>query len=151
MKLFLDTNVIIDDMGKRGESAKTMELLHIVRLFGDVELAVSAKSYTDAFCVLKKYVDSRALQQEIKDTLQMYQVCSVDSDDIAAACELNWNDFEDALIAVSAEKMGADYLITNDTSFEQRPVPTLTPQGFIDLMHKKGITYAMVDLGASEA
>ncbi|MCL2136552.1 MAG: PIN domain-containing protein [Coriobacteriia bacterium] len=146
MKLFLDTNVIMDYIGKRGDDGVTAELLQLTKAFGDADLVVSAKSYTDVFFTLRRYMDTSTLQQAILDTLSLYQVCAIDADDIAAACQMGWDDFEDALITVAAEKCGADYLITRDVSFRKARVPLLTPQGFFDLMREMGITYSIVSL-----
>ena len=146
MKLFLDTNVMIDDIGKRGEHGELASLMQLPQRFGDVDLIVSSNSYTDAFYILKKQINSQELQRELLDTLSLYKVCPIDADDIAAACQMGWDDFEDALIAVAAEKCGADYLITRDVSFRKARVPLLAPQGFFDLMREKGITYTIVGL-----
>ena len=145
MRLFLDTNIMIDDVGKLGEDGKIANLLQLPQVFGDAELIVSAQSYTDAFYVLKKYIDATLLQNKLLDTLGFYQVCALDSDDIKAACQRGLKDFRDALIAVAAEKSGADYIITRDASFQCGRVPLLTPQGFFDMMLDRGVTYTIAD------
>jgi predicted nucleic acid-binding protein len=146
MRLFLDTNIIIDYIGNNGEESDRAKLLDLPRLFGDSELVVSAKSYTDVFFVLKRYISSAKLQQAILDTLEGFQVCSIDADDIKSACQHSWDDFEDALIAVCAEKVDADYLITRDSSFKHARIPAMTPQEFLDMMREKGVTYTVVDI-----
>jgi predicted nucleic acid-binding protein len=151
MRLFLDTNVMLDYIGKRGEEEMPSRHLHIVQMFRDAEFYVSAKSYTDVFYVANHFTQSQELQQRILQSLEVYSVCSIDAQDIAAACQWGWDDFEDALIAIAAEKCGADYLITNDADFEGGRVPRLTPQGFLDLMREHGITYTAMDLNEIDA
>jgi len=143
MRLFLDTNVVIDDIGKLGEDGKIARLLQLPQVFNDAELIISVQSFTDIFYILKKHIDSYRLQNKLLNMLGFYQVCALDVDDIKAACQRGWKDFEDALIAVAAEKSGADYIITRDASFQCGRVPLLTPQGFFDMMCEKGITYTI--------
>lgn len=145
MKLFLDTNVMIDDIGKRDVFGEHAALLHLAHLFGDVELLVSAKSYTDVFYVLNKFTDALSLKGSLKSSLELYKICSVDEEDILAALDLAMDDFEDALMATTARKVGADYIITRDATFDGCGIPVKSPEEFLDLMREKGITYTMMD------
>jgi predicted nucleic acid-binding protein len=146
LKLFLDTNVLYDYFAGRDPFFANAERLVIMKIFGDAELITSSQSYADIFYSLKKHRDSALIQNAFNDSLGVFSICSLDADDIKAACEMGWQDFEDALIAVSAKKVGADYLVTRDRSFEQSPVQVRSPSEIIQMMSDRGFSYAPVNL-----
>jgi predicted nucleic acid-binding protein len=141
--------VLIDYLGGRGEDGQTAQRMGLVKLFGDAELWVSGKSYTDASYVLRKYLTPAQIKKGILDSLALFQVCSLEEQDIVDACNLEregFEDFEDALIEISARKVGADYLVARDSGFEGSKPPPLTPHQVFDLFEKQGISYASVEL-----
>ena len=146
MKLFLDTSILYDYFAGREPFYQNALQLFIMRMFGDVDLTASGKSYTDIFFSLKKYKEPQLIQQAFTDTLEVLSICSLDADDIRSACKLNWLDFEDALMAVSAEKVGADYLVTRDVGIRHSKVPTKTPEEIIAIMKERGLTYRDIDI-----
>lgn len=144
MKLLLDTNILLDAYQAREPFFHDWERLLLARHFGDVELWVSAKSFTDLFYVCTRQLSSHVVQQHIAKSLDLYYFCSVDGSDIRAAVEMDWDDFEDALIARSAEKIKADYIITRDAKgFEKSRIPTLTAGQLMDVLRDEfGFEYA---------
>ena len=79
--------------------------------------------------------------------LEVVHPVDLTGSDIEAAVRLGWDDFEDCLIALSASKAGAEYLITRDAKgFSRSPVPPVSPQGWLDLMQEQeGVTFASVE------
>jgi predicted nucleic acid-binding protein len=144
MKLLLDTNVLIDYFGQREPYGAVAKQLAIIEAFGDAELWVSAKSYTDVFYVLKKYIDPKRLQEVFAQSLKIFSLCSLEKNDIALACEQQWPDFEDALIDLAAQKVKADYLITRDEGFALAKTPTLTPDQLVLKFKEKGFSYTEI-------
>jgi predicted nucleic acid-binding protein len=146
MRLFIDTNVLIDYLGGRGDDGRRAQRMGLTRLFGDAELWVSGKSYTDAAYVLRRYLAPAQVKKGILDSLALFQVCSLEEQDIVDACNLQREDFEDALIEVSARKVGADYLVTRDSTFAPAKPPTITPHQVFTLLEKQGISYTTIAL-----
>lgn len=64
------------------------------------------------------------------------------------AAHLGWDDLEDCLIALAAEKAGADYLITRDAKgFSRSAVPALSPDAWAALMREeRGLDYGEAPL-----
>ncbi|MDR2957042.1 MAG: PIN domain-containing protein [Coriobacteriales bacterium] len=145
MRLFLDTNIIIDFIAGHNEDGDQARLLLVPQTFGEVELTVSAKSFTDVFYVLNRHIDSGILQKRMLECQMVFKLCPIEGDDIKIACQRGWDDFEDALITVAAEKAGADYLITRDQNMPHSSIPKLDPKGFFDLLREQSVTYAIVD------
>jgi len=146
LKLFLDTNVLMDYIAQRSLFYEEAKTLTIMQVFGDVKLYASGKSYTDIFYSMKKSIDSQIIQGLFIESLSVFDICSLESDDIKAACELAWPDFEDALITVCAKKVAADYLVTRDSRLKPAGIPLCTPTQIIEMMRERGLTYTTVDL-----
>lgn len=147
MRAFLDTNVLIDLLTERPpEGVEAVKLLAMQEL-GDVELWASAKSFTDMFCVMRKENPSEVVQQAFIDSLEYLQVCELGCEDIRAAAERKWTDFEDCLIDVCAEKIRADVLLTRDKDgFKQSRLKTASPkQMFLWLEEEMRLTYEVID------
>ena len=128
MNLLLDTNVIIDYMGRQKPFFENAERIIAAGYFGDATLWASAQSFKDAFFVLSHYVDSTRVQAAILKLLEVVHPVDLTGDDVARAVKLQWDDLEDCLIAVSAAKANADYIITRDRKgFTRSMTPTRTP------------------------
>ena len=146
MKLLLDTNVLIGYYLRRQPYFGSVSKLLMARIFNDVQLWSSAKSYTDVFYVASRYVDPQKLQQAFLKSYELIDVCSIDSDDIKRSAELNWGNFEDCLISVAAEKVKADAIVTRDPKgFERASTAVLSPDQVLDMLEKeRGLSYGAV-------
>lgn len=57
--------------------------------------------------------------------------------DLKTAIQLDWDDLEDCLIAVSAQKAGADFLLTRDTGgFSRSMTPVKSPAEWLAHMQE---------------
>ena len=66
------------------------------------------------------------------DELQHLHVCAVGRVELERAQSLGWADFDDAVVAATAERAGCTSVITrNVKDFAGSPVPVLTPQEFL--------------------
>lgn len=148
MRILLDTNVLIDLYTQRPPDGDTAQKLLIMREFGDAELWASAKSFTDVFCVLHKTYNSEFIQSTFEESYQWLEICSIDASDIHLTSSRKWNDFEDCLIDICAEKIKADYLLTRDESgFANAHAQVISPAGFFDLLEEEyGLVYDLIDL-----
>ncbi len=146
MKLFLDTNILIDKLSNRKPYIDDVRKLCIAKYYGDVELLVSVQSYLDAFFVLRKYASQDVLRQKCIDTFNFFDVVDVDKINLVYGLKSDWHEVEDFMIAKSAQDNKADYLITRDLEgFEKSEIKTLTPKDFIELLDKDfGVKYEQV-------
>ena len=149
-RLFLDACLLIDYFLAREPFFDSMVKLRIAGVLGDVQLWCSAKSFTDAFYVGSKAVPSNELQRAFCNSLDFLQVASVDGEDVREACLRGWDDFEDCLVAVTAERCRADVLLTRDTDgFRRSVLPVMTPRAYLDDLQKtQGVWYVTETLGA---
>lgn len=147
-RLFLDTCLLVDYFSARDPFFDAMVKLRVAGILGDAQLWCSAKSFTDAFYIASKAVASDDLQRAFLKSLEFLQVASVDGGRVREACLRGWDDFEDCLVSVTAERCRADVLLTRDVSgFERSAVPVMTPEAYLEsLRQNQGIWYATESL-----
>jgi len=148
MNLLLDTNVLIDFLGRKEPFFDAAQRVVAAGFFGDVNLWTPVQSLKDAFYVLEHYVDSHAVQQAMAKALDVISPVSLTADDALRGLQLGWDDYEDCLVALAAEKARADWLITRDeTGFERSPVPVLNPeQWLMNMEASRDLSYASCEL-----
>lgn len=148
MRLLLDTNLLVDYFARREPFFHAWVTLRCAGGFNDVELWASAKSFTDVFYIVSKACPSAAVQAAFLESLSFLHVCSIDGADIATAAQRAWPDFEDCLISVAAEKIGADFILTRDKAgFYLSKIPSSTPADFFDwLLDARHIAYGDFDI-----
>lgn len=144
MNLLIDTNVLIDYLGRKEPFFTPAKTIVMAAFFGDVKIWTPAQSVVDAFYVLSRYMDSAKIQRAILKALELISPVDLMGADLERAARLSWPDMEDCLISVAATKANADYLITRDASgFERSSVPTLTPPEWAALMRTEhGLEYS---------
>ena len=147
MRLFLDTNVLIDYYSRRSPFYEDAVGLRIAAFFGDVDLWVCAQSLTDAEYILRRAIPISTLRSMMSASLEFLSVATPLADQLASGLESGWPDLEDYLIACCARNARADYLVTRDTNgFGNSPVPVLTPHEALRMLADEGIVYEEIAL-----
>ena len=124
----LDTNILIDYLGRRESFFVQAERIVAAGFFGNVTLWMAAQSPKDACYVLERYTSSQSSQQALLETCHIITPVALTEDDLTRAARLQWDDYRDCLVAIAAQKAGADYLITRDAKgFDRSMVPTISP------------------------
>lgn len=136
MKVFLDTNVIVDVLAQRQPwaPASTRVLARIAA--GRHGGFVAAHTVTTAFYLLRKHIGTERALAALQDLVKIVRVVNVDHDTVVQALALGWKDFEDAVQTVCAVGIDADVFITRDPrDFAPSPVRVLSPQEFLAQDH----------------
>lgn len=132
MKLFIDTNVVLDVLAQRepwfDDSARL--LAHIEQ--GSASGHIAAHTLTTLHYLLAKHLGQQKTAAALIDLTTLLRVEPVDHLVLQQALALGWRDFEDAVQAVTAAQCQADYLVTrNPRDFKQSLVPVITPSEFL--------------------
>jgi predicted nucleic acid-binding protein len=135
VKLFIDTNVVLDVLAQRepwfGDSARV--LAHIEQ--GGATGHIAAHTLTTLHYLLARHLGQQKTAAVLIDLTAMLRVEPVDHQVLQQALALGWRDFEDAVQAVTAAQCQADYLVTrNPRDFKQSLVPVITPSEFRTLV-----------------
>ena len=134
MKLLIDTNIIIDVLGNREPFFEDSYRIIQLGLEGELETIISAGTVTDVYYILRRYIhDANTVREKIFILSNYVKICKCASDDITNALILFIPDYEDAVIAATARREKADFIITRDEKdFENSPVPAMNPTAFIN-------------------
>ena len=133
MKVFIDTNLVLDVLAQREPfyttSAQIWELIEN----GELNGYLSATSITDIFYILKKHLGSDKAYDSLDKLLIVFDIASVTTADIRKALKFGLKDFEDSLQLACAEKTGAEHLITRNKkdSTAETKVKILDPEEFL--------------------
>lgn len=132
MKLFIDTNVVLDVLAQRepwfADSARL--LAHVEQ--GGATGHIAAHTLTTLHYLLARHLGQQKTAAVLIDLTALLHVEPVDHQVLQQALALGWRDFEDAVQAVSAARCQADYLVTrNPRDFRQSLTPVITPSEFM--------------------
>ena len=114
MKIFLDTNVLIDYLNKRepffAEASQVMDLC----VSKQVEGVLSSLSVINAAYIMRKAYPKDSLLLKISWLTEKFEVCPINKESIQRAANSRPSDFEDAVQYFSALQANADLIITRD-------------------------------------
>lgn len=146
-RVFCDTNLLLDICdAEREHHIDAVALLWYAADNPDaVELVASIASFKDAYHILTRLYHS---EPEARDSIKGIMSTIVHPVDLLAAYGIealatSEPDFEDALIAISAEHERASALISRDKkAFSHCSVPKLSAADFLE---QEGFTYDEID------
>jgi len=135
VKLLVDINVVLDVVLKRhpwmADAARVLTEIDT----GTAAGYVSGHTITTAHYVMAKAQGSQAATIAIADLLRFLEVVAVEKADFLQAIALGLSDFEDAVQAACALKVGADYIVTrNEKDFAGLPIPARSSGAILALL-----------------
>ena len=133
MNVLIDTNVIMDVLGKREPFFQDAAAVLMLAAKGNLFASITANTVTDIYYLTKKHLqNNEAVKNALLNLISILEVVDVTKVDCIKAFDLPINDFEDALLAHCAKRVKADYIITrNVKDFTNSPVNTITPKDFL--------------------
>ena len=132
MKWLVDANVVLDVLADREPwtDASSDVLARIER--GEAEGYLAAHTVTTLHYLLARHRGADAAREYTGLLLRLFAIVPVDEDRLLQALDLALPDFEDAVQAACAEKVGVDALVTrNEIDFQGIGVPVLSPVGLL--------------------
>lgn len=138
MRIFLDTNVVIDYIGEREpfyDSAATLFSLHQDRY---VRLSLSALSVVNCAYILHKSLSTNETLERIKWLCDTFDITPIDKGIVIQAIKNVGSDFEDTVQYYSALSSRPDVIITRDKKgFASAEIPVMTPTEFLEKSRKQ--------------
>lgn len=128
MKILIDTNIILDVMCNRKEfvedSLKVFKCCEVQKLKG----YISALSIPNIVYIMRKQLDREQIKGVLATLTSLFSVIDLKESDLIKAAEMNFSDYEDAVQAVSADRIKADYIVTrNVKDYKNSRVSAVTP------------------------
>ena len=132
MRLLIDGNIILDVLQNREphvvDSAKIWKLCETDQAEG----YVSALTFSNLVYIMRKDLSPEKINEVFKSLGLIFQFTDLTVSDLTKATEQQWDDFEDALQAATAERIHADNIITrNVKDFKQSKIVAFTPTEFL--------------------
>ncbi len=134
--ILLDLNVLLDVLQKREPHYRPSAALIELVVARTVDAAIPAHGVTTIHYLVARYQNKNTASRAVGWLLQHFVIAEVTAEQLYRALSLGWDDFEDAVVAASAETQGCEALITRDLGgFVESPVPAMTPEEFLALRH----------------
>lgn len=132
MRLLIDGNIILDVLQNREphvvDSAKIWKLCETDQAEG----YVSTLTFTNLVYIMRKELSPEKINEVFKSLGLIFRFTDLTVSDLAKAAEQQWDDFEDALQAATAERIHADNIITrNVKDFKKSKIVAFTPTEFL--------------------
>ena len=140
MKLFLDTNVLIDFILERPKFYPPAAMIISYAVEGKVNICASSMSIvtTNFICVERCDMPLENFRKKIDFLRDFLEICSVDESDVYQSYDKKWKDFEDGVQCFSAKRNGADYLVTRNTKdFEEEDLKVVDVEEACKLLSGK--------------
>ncbi len=114
MRLLLDINVLLDVLLQRDPWAEPAARLLTRVERGEADGFVAGHTLTTIHYVVSRARDRQSAATAITDLLRFLEVVPIEKADFNQALVLPMDDFEDAVQATAALKVGVDYIVTRD-------------------------------------
>ncbi len=128
MKLLIDANILLDVLQNREPHVQTSSIIWKLCETEKAKGCVSALTFANLVYVMRKEMQPKKIEETLSALSLIFEFVDLSASDLFHAAELNWDDFEDAVQSVTAERVRADYIITrNVRDFAKSKVIAFTP------------------------
>lgn len=128
MKYMIDVTVILDFLTKREGFYEQSKKVYRLSAYGVIKGYLTANMITDMYYVIQRYCVENP-KTELEKLLKISRVLPVSALDCIHALKLKGDDFEDNLIAATAQKHGIKNIITrNGKDFADKDLIVYSPE-----------------------
>ena len=131
MRVFVDTNILIDLVCEREPFVEDARKLFAMGYTGQLQLVVSALSIVNTIYVGRKYGYTDIKEQLVR-VAGFVEVADLKAMISIAALESKWSDYEDAVQCFTATNELSDCIVTrNKKDFLYSPIPVYDIKEFL--------------------
>jgi len=136
LKLFLDTNIIIDLLADRKPFSNSAYIIFKEAKLKKWELFTSSNSIITTFYILKKQIETKQANLAIETILKRIEIQDLTKKEIYQALKSKTEDLEDASQIECANKIGKiNYIITRDKKgFKHSIIEILHPDELVRII-----------------
>ncbi len=139
MKLFIDTNLLLDVLAERKPFYASAARIWSLCESGACEGLVSAISFNNVFYIVRRARNADVARRALILMRDVFSSVAPDQQILNQAIDSDIRDFEDAIQFFSAQRGGADYLLTrNAADFPKTRLPIMAPDEFLVMMNVAG-------------
>ena len=131
MKVFVDTNVLLDVLAKREPFYEDAARIWSLAERGRIEAQISVISFNNVYYVVRRGADRQAAEKALRLMRNVFMPVPLNAQVLSQAIDAGFSDFEDAIQFHSAVYAEAGCLITRDADhFPATAFPVLSPAEF---------------------
>ena len=136
--IVIDTNIFMDFLFKRHGHEKIAEMF-IFCLKNNIKGFICAHEITTLCYFLEKAEkDKSKIRKVISRIMKRFTVIEINAKLLNRALDSEIDDFEDAVIEVSADENNVDYILTrNIKDFKKSIIPAKTPEELLLIMNNE--------------
>jgi predicted nucleic acid-binding protein len=132
MKVFVDTNVLLDVLAERKAFYPEAMRVWTLAESGHIEAQVSAISFNNCYYIVHRYAGRRSAEKSIRLLGDVFETVDLTSRILRQAIDAGFADFEDAIQFHSAVHAKSECIITrNPDDFPRAPLSILSPAEFL--------------------
>ena len=137
--ILVDINILMDAAEQRDPHFLDAAVLIERVIHKEVAAMVPAHGVTTLHYLLARGRDEHFASRQVGWLLRHFEVGALDRDGFRQAHAMAWPDFEDAVVAVIAERHHCEAIVTRDLAgFRLSPVPAVPPAELgIDSIHEQ--------------
>lgn len=140
MKVFLDTNVLMDVVMNRKPWVDDALVLFELANHRKLSLIAADLSFVNISYITRKMLSKSELYILLSDLREFVKVVEMGEFVVDEAIKAQWDDMEDCTQYYAAKRECADYIITrNIKDFSLSDIPTITPHDFLSLFASKNV------------
>ena len=129
MNVLFDTNVILDVLLERDPYVHVASKLFALVDNGRIRGSICATTVTTVYYIAAKDFGRTRAREQVHGLLGLFEVAPVDRDVLDAALDIDFSDFEDAVLHEAAFAVGTTAIVTRDRrDFAKSVIPALDPQ-----------------------
>lgn len=133
MKVYIDTNILIDYVCQRVNFAEAANRLMAYGYMGRIRLQTSALSFVTAMYVAHKY-DYQNVKETLHTISTFVDVLDLRSHSVIEMLVSDWKDYEDAVQNHTAMIENSDCIVTrNVKDFKESSLPVYAVEDFLKL------------------
>lgn len=133
MKLFIDTNVILDLLQYREPWVNDTIVLFQLAKEKKLELIVTDLTFVNVVYIAQKNCDKKKLQETLVNLKKLVSVVTIGDICIEQALNVDFSDFEDAIQYYAAKKEQVNYILTRDKNgFKMSDIPVMNVTDFLN-------------------
>jgi predicted nucleic acid-binding protein len=135
MKVFLDTNILLDVLARRNPFFANAAKIWTMSEHGELDAFVSSFSFNNIYYIIRKAEGKTKAKKALRLLRAIFSSVAPDRQIMDQAIDSDIDDFEDAVQYYSAGRAHADYLITrNPRDFPADDLPIVSPDEFLALL-----------------
>jgi predicted nucleic acid-binding protein len=128
VKVLFDTNVVLDVLLEREPHSEAAARLFALVDNGRLEGSICATTATTVFYIAARSFGSKRAHKQVHELLGLFDVACVDRDVLDSALDLDFADFEDAVLHEAARAGGMSAIVTRDGGgFVNATLPVFDP------------------------